>query len=86
MNKVLANMIAWYQVGRHVRALHKSGIAAVDMKQMYRHIAIANDLMAWAEKSGALNDGMTPNHTKKRISYFATEVVESIPPRIWNGE
>jgi len=69
----------WYRIRRHVNALRRAHIVCIHEQDFNNHDYTVDALSRWADKSGSLHNGATPNHTKKRVRRFA-EVLRAFFP------
>lgn len=76
---MLEKLKHWWTVKRHIKALAKQEMIAVTGIDLARHYAVIAEFARWARESGSLNDGTTPNHTKKRMRQFAAMIDAGVP-------
>lgn len=81
---MIARLKYWYRIGRHVKALRRVNILAIDAQEFNNHDYVVHSFGEWASKSGSLHNGATPNHTKKRVARFA-EVLRGFFPQPIDG-
>lgn len=82
---MIDRLLYWFRIQRHVNALAKADMIVLLTDDQAKHYGMVHSFFVWAITSGALNDGSTPSHTRKRAAFFAREVLATFPmPHVHN--
>lgn len=68
---MLEKLKQWWQVDRHIRALESFHLVVVSENEYESYRRNVADFVEWVERSGSMNDGSVPNHTKKTVQSHA---------------